>query len=164
MRFSFKNSTVKNFKLKALEADAKARKSTRRAAKSVESETTDSETTEGSEVESEPEAGVFRYINLDAGYFERKATKARGRPQKGEKRVVETGDWIAAGLAAEDEADGMPRKSNVSQATAATGDEGTPVKDRDGINIEVCSARLFSDTVGVFPRGVCATQWLELVE
>ncbi|KAL9112211.1 MAG: hypothetical protein Q9187_007811 [Circinaria calcarea] len=38
----------------------------------------------------------------------------------------------------------MPRKSNVSQATAATADEATPVKEQDGINIEVCSARFLN--------------------
>ena len=30
-----------------------------------------------------------------------------------------------------------PRKSNVSQSNAP-GEEGTPVKEREGINIEVC--------------------------
>ena len=30
-----------------------------------------------------------------------------------------------------------PRKSNISQISAA-GEDGTPVKEREGINIEVC--------------------------
>ena len=30
-----------------------------------------------------------------------------------------------------------PRKSNVSQTTAATGDEGTPGKEREGMSVEV---------------------------
>ena len=53
----------------------------------------------------------------------------------------------------------MPRKSNVSQMTAATGDEGTPVKEQDGINIEVCSARLLDAFCVVLPGYV--TQWLD---
>ena len=138
MRFGFRNTTPKHFKLKALEAEAKARKATRRVAEAVESETTEPEITEGSE--SEPEAGVFRYINLDAGYFERKAIEAKRRSRKGKERVVEVGDRITTGLLGEGIDKAMPRKSNVSQVTAATGDEGTPMKDRDGINIEVCLA------------------------
>lgn len=151
MRFKFRNTTVQQFKLQALEADAKARKATRRVTQIVESEITESETTE--ESESECEAGVFRYRNLDTGYFERKAIEARGRPRKGKERVVETGDKVGAGIAAEDTAEVMPRKSNVSQVTAATGDEGTPVKDRDGINIEVRPARL-SNTSCILLRGL----------
>ena len=138
MRFGFRNTKLKYFKLKALEAEAKARKATRRVAEAVGSETTEPEITEGSE--SKPEAGVFRYINLDAGYFERKAIEAKRRSRKGKERVVEVGDRITTGLLGEGIDKAMPRKSNVSQVTAATGDEGTPVKDRDGINIEVCLA------------------------
>ena len=31
----------------------------------------------------------------------------------------------------------MPRKSNVSQVSVASVDEGTPTKERDGVNVEV---------------------------
>lgn len=43
-----------------------------------------------------------------------------------------------------------PRKSNISQATATDNDGGTPVKDRDGTNIEV-QHRSIVPLIRVFP-------------
>jgi len=43
-----------------------------------------------------------------------------------------------------------PRKSNISQATATDNDGGTPVKDRDGTNIEV-QHRSIVPLIRIFP-------------